>query len=680
MAYYLKAPDGRELAYSSKEAAIAAMDRALKKYPDWERSDFSLEMDEAVNNPKANQLRAEGAQLAAKADSIAKANSKPGMVEGWAGDIFPSAVEKGSAFGPWDAVTDAAGYMFRAPGAILDAVNPYSTRTADDRYGIRESLEDSQKDRWGFDVPMLGRVSPGALLHGSLHDKMTPLMAVPGAGLSRMLRPATSFGGKVVNGMLGGGVSGLMTEALRPAMTDAELDDDYMQNVMLGLGSGLAIGGLAPLSGSAVSGLGRRLEASIPRTRDKLAGISKVRPEALEVASTKSGMEQLRKNYGKQGDVADDFSRLFDRYYSEQNYPESSRFQENIGKVQTMGDVYPAVEGYRTFRSRAAQETGSNRLLPSAERDAAFLERLAESFDSDVVPGKDPYVLGPGGSRRTGTAMRTAKQIQRNKQDMQAEASSQYNKAQVGSSNRAMREVELAAKKLRNLQREVLIKDGSPEAMQALADMESMARKNRSLEFAQKTLRTGKDLDLMPERTEGAVKGMFQENSTRNARRQKALKMIDKDFGTDFYNRSRYASLADNLAEPGTQVGGAFSLSGTNKHMTGRSLMGVPKFLGGALLGHTPRGAVRRLRGEQALAEGLQSLSELMQTGYSPFYQRPASEPVKLSEDERKKGKANAKGKGEVSVGDLVMEDQGSSLDYMIPGVGGIVRKRTYVK
>lgn len=703
MAYYLKAPDGRELAYSSKEAAIAAMRRALKKYPDWKQSGFSLESDgDPDTNPKAERLRSEAAQLGAKADSIAKANSKPGLLEGLAGDIFPTAVERGADFGPWDAVTDAASYMLRAPSAMLDAANPYSTRTADNRYGIRESLEDSQKGRWGFDVPFIGRVSPGAILHGGLHDKMTPLMAMPGAGISKMLKPGASLGGKVVNGMLGGGASGLLTEALRPAMTDAEVDDDYLRNIMLGLGSGLALGGLMPLPGAAVSGLGRKLSASIPGRRVKLANASNVNPEALEVASTDHGLEMLRKYHRKEGELAQESAGLYDRFNLADNMPEAAEFNAALGRSPVQMDVYPIGREGRNVRRDMMRENESATLPPGTEAAVRRIEENAKFFDPryDYEPyygetmgepsGRGfpvddvrDFMLGkPTGSDLTGFVyegdfidpnhtqivpfapskeartrytpkeFRSLSAIQKNKQAMQSLIGNKYSAVSEGRPKFEDVIYEQQARGLRRTLLDGLQQDGSPEALNAIDLLNRMALKNAHLQNFRKKLNLGKDADMLEQRAEVAFKNMFKkEDDVRQRNMRKATKLIDDDFGTDFYGRARYASFADDLAETGAKN---FTLSTSNKWPNGRStkfssyvpLVGpyLDPFIQSAM-GYTPKGAVRRLRGEQALADLMQGAGERMQNGYNPFYQRPASAPESRSSEKEKEKDTRLAGK-----------------------------------
>lgn len=696
----------------------------------------------------SDKLRAEAAQLGATADSLAKANSPSGeslrfgfdgvkpvvrsgsvkkLAQGWLVDIFPTALEKGSDYSPLDALLDMGGYPLRSAGALFDAANPYSTRTAENRYGVREGLEDSQKDRWSIDVPLLGQVSPGAMLHGTLHDQMTVPMAIPGAGVSRMIGPGRALLGKVARGSLSGGVTGAMTEAARPAFTDTELDGDYLKNIMLGLGSGAALGVASPIAGRAVSGLGSRLEASIPRTRVKLANISNVNPEALEVASTDFGMEQLRKNYGAQADLAAGARSLYDKFNIDENMPEAAGFINNLRSIDRMMDVYPVGREGRNIRKSVLRENESKTLPPGLEAAVARIEKNAEFFDpryeyqpyygepgassadasglSDIMlgnlldkplgtdlqgyefggdfidPAKTkviPYEWPQAGEtkpRRTPKEFRSLYAIQKNKQSIQDLIGNKYSKVSEGRTKLEDGVYERQARALRKTLLQGLQEEGTPQALEAIDQLKTMAAKNQALQTFRKRLSLGTDVDNFELNSERAFKNMFKEDTPRTRRMKESAKQIDNLYGTDFYGRGRYASLADNISQSG---GESFELSTTNKWPTGRSTMLSSRIplLGPifdpyiqSALGYTPKGAVRRLRGTQALAEGLRNLGELGPTGiamrdlslltnggpktpslsefmqnsgspyYSPFYERPASQPASNERAEKKKEK-----------------------------------------
>ena len=640
------------------------------------------------------KMRGEALALGAKADSIAKANAKPGLVEGWAGDVFPSAVEKGSAFGPWDAVTDMAGYMLRAPGAMLDAANPYSTRTADDRYGIRESLEDSQKDRWGFDVPLVGRVSPGALMHGTLHDKMTPLMAMPGARIARMANIGKGLFGRMASGGIAGAATGGLTELLRPALTERELSESTPGDIGRGFLSGLMLGGLMPLPGAAVSGAGRLLERSIPGRRVKLANASNVNPDALEVASTDRGLEMLRKYHRKEGELAQEAAGLYDRFNFADNMPEASKFNAALKNSPVQMDVYPIGHNGRNIRRDMMRDNESLVLPPGTEASVKRIEENAKFFapryeyepyygepmgetSGRGVPVGDvrDYMLGkPTGSdltgyvhegdfidpdrtqivpldpakeartRRTPKEFRSLSAIQKNKQSMQDLIGNKYSALAEGRPKFEDVIYEQQARGLRRTLLDGLKQDGSPEALEAIDLLNRMALKNAHLQNFRKKLSLGKDADMVEQRAEVAFKNMFKkEDDVRQRNMRKATRLIDEDFGTDFYDRARYASFADDLAETGAKN---FTLSTSNKWPNGRStkfasfipIAGpyLDPFIQSAM-GYTPKGAVRRLRAEQALADAMQGAGELGGRGYAPIHQRPSSETsARVSEREKR--------------------------------------------
>lgn len=275
MAYYLTAPNGKELAYSSKEKALSAMRKALAKYPDWKQSDFVLEEDDVAASAPSGKPYAPPKELVSQnRRENAKANY-PALSA-----LFPRVLDKMTGSAPpklSEVMLGAAADLGTSPfRGIRGAVN---TSLGLVPYVNMGGLEEGVKAIASYGSDSFGDMmtSPGASL-----AYMTAPISAPAAIGSRIaalpsaLRIGSQLGGSVVRGGL---------ESAGSALIDNAVDDMNYDVSSQGIVGGLLSGGLSMAS----KGIGSASKSNL--FRKAIQGNKTVQQNIADAAKA-SGMSE----------------------------------------------------------------------------------------------------------------------------------------------------------------------------------------------------------------------------------------------------------------------------------------------------------------------------------------------------------------------------------------------------
>jgi hypothetical protein len=351
--------------------------------------------------------------------------------------------------------------------------------------------------------------------------------------------------------------------------------------------------------GSAIEKTGRGLESGLPRAFSKT---TKVDPEALVAASSKTGRDALKANFGKQYDVGQNLVKYIDNEnFGKELIPERSTRANALNLMPDI-DVKNAVDALES--SKVTRESG--RLYPWEEKANAKIDELKNTLLNDVNKSQpqESHILDSFGKKIVSEAPPAKTTV--NPWEFIDLREGLDKKIKWDDETKEI--VEHALKNARETMKDDLIstarRTGNKQYEAAMSDMaEKLQARENILDLL------GRNNTTRENRAQSFIDNLY---GTGKNRIQDRLKELDRLMGTDFAEKAKMADLADSFGKENKGVPGIFSQGETGKYaqmpMLGALGYGAislnPAIIGGSLLGlsaSSPKVATRVIAGARGL-------------------------------------------------------------------------------
>ena len=518
------------------------------------------------------------------------------------------------------AINDGASNIGRMLGAAIDVT------TSPSEYGFMESLGQDYKE---------ASVDPrrsffGQMLHGALRDPLTAISVPLGSprilGFANPLaKQLSKIGNPLANTVATGFATSGIAEGLRPFATGDDFDaGNALKNVMLGTAIPVGIhGGKATARGAE-----RLVRGNYGKALSRLSELNNVEADALDLLSTPEGRAGLAANFRQEPDIAEkDLLSLGG--FSEERFPEYSKWgeflQREAASTPTVGtgDLAETMLGYgkRKMANGGGLTSDEKAISSSLESDADIFFDPAPKKAEPAPLLLDQYgmAITKEAPKRAARTM-NAYQLNDARKRVGALLDDEWKKMAAGRPDEEVKVLKDVYSGLRAKILAIAEENGEKEALDAYA---KMAQKLGARDLLWDLAKIGGNKNRAQQNAEKAISNAWNNKNADHRALQEAFKNSDLAFGTNLYNRSRYASHAKNLASPKHPSNKPFEPAGGSKWFNGRG----KQELMDNLRGRTVKSAGEKL----ARIKDLQKATDAMRNGFGWMgYGVPVPESIRL--------------------------------------------------